>query len=71
MTESDPAAIARRLAALQLEHRDLDIAIDRMSRLDALGAHDDLSLKRMKKRKLLIKDCIARLQSDLIPDQPA
>jgi hypothetical protein len=72
MTEADdPAAIARRLEVLRLEHRDLDAAIARLSRLGDLGEHDDLALKRMKKRKLWLKDCIARLESSLIPDQPA
>ncbi len=72
MTENDdPAAITRRLEELRLEHRDLDAAIDRLSGLGPLEAHDDLTLKRLKKRKLLLKDAIARLQSALIPDQPA
>ena len=72
MTENDdPAAINRRLETLRLEHRDLDAAIDRLSALGSLEAHDDLTLKRLKKRKLWLKDCIARLQSDLIPDEPA
>ena len=72
MTEADdPAAITRRLEILRLEHRDLDAAIARLSTLDDLGEHDDLALKRMKKRKLWLKDCIARLESALIPDQPA
>ena len=72
MTENDdPAVIARRLETLRLEHRDLDAAIDRLSSLGNLEAHDDLTLKRLKKRKLWLKDCIARLQSALIPDEPA
>ena len=69
MTESDdPAEIARRLAALRLEHRDLDVAI---SGLSTLAGHDDLALKRLKRRKLQLKDAIARLESALIPDEPA
>jgi len=72
MSETDdPAAINRRLEALRLEHRDLDAAIARLSALGSLEVHDDLTLKRLKKRKLWLKDCIARLQSDLIPDEPA
>ena len=68
---SDPADLARtteRLAALRLEHRDLDAAIARLQ-LDAQA--DELAVKRMKKRKLQLKDLIARLESDLIPDEPA
>lgn len=69
MTESDdPAEIARRLATLRLEHRDLDVAI---SGLSTLAGHDDLALKRLKRRKLQLKDAIARLESALIPDEPA
>lgn len=55
----------QRLQALQLEHRDLDAAIN------ALQEHhypDQLQLTRMKRRKLLLKDSIARLESMLIPD---
>lgn len=69
MIESDdPAALARKLAELRLEHRDLDAAIDRLA-LDADA--DELAVKRLKKRKLWLKDCIARLESALIPDEPA
>ena len=56
------------LTQLRVEHRDLDAAIDR------LGADiqaDELAIKRLKKRKLLIKDSIARLESRLIPDLDA
>ncbi|MEI2453202.1 YdcH family protein [Lysobacter firmicutimachus] len=69
MTAStDAAEIARQLAELRLEHRDLDAAIERLS-LDPQA--DELTVKRLKKRKLWLKDCIARLESALIPDQPA
>lgn len=62
------ARIAQRLAALRLEHRDLDVAIERLqSDIEA----DELAVKRLKKRKLQLKDQIARLESDLIPDEPA
>lgn len=64
----DPADIARKLAELKLEHRDLDAAIVRIS-LDP--AADELQVKRLKKRKLLLKDIIARLESRLIPDLDA
>lgn len=69
MIESDdPAEVARKLAELRLEHRDLDAAIDRLAQdSDA----DELTVKRLKKRKLWLKDCIARLESALIPDEPA
>lgn len=60
--------MARRLVELKLEHRDLDAAI---LRLQADADADELTVKRLKKRKLQLKDQIARLESDLIPDQPA
>ena len=71
MHESDdPAAVTRRLTELRQEHRDLDAAIARLALRDA-DPNDALTLKRMKKRKLWLKDCIARLESALIPDTPA
>ena len=53
---------------LKLEHRDLDAAIER---LQADPDADELTVKRLKKRKLQLKDCIARIESALIPDEPA
>lgn len=60
--------IAQRVIELKLEHRDLDQAI---ARLQADIEADELSVKRLKKRKLQLKDSIARLESALIPDEPA
>ena len=69
MIESDdPAVIARKLAELRQEHRDLDAAIERLA---VASDADELAVKRLKKRKLWLKDCIARLESALIPDEPA
>ena len=68
MQPIDTSAISRRLIELREEHRDLDRAIDRLA-LDV--KHDDLQLRRMKKRKLLLKDLITRFQSRLIPDLDA
>ena len=65
---SELAQLALRLAELRQEHRALDEAI---AHLQAGMAADELALKRMKKRKLQLKDCIARLESALIPDEPA
>ena len=62
------AAMAQRVIELRLEHRDLDAAI---ARLQADIQADELTVKRLKKRKLQLKDCIARLESALIPDEPA
>ncbi len=63
-----PSEIAQRVSALKLEHRQLDAEIDRMV---ADIQADELAVKRMKKRKLWLKDCIERLESALIPDEPA
>jgi hypothetical protein len=62
------AALLQRLRELQLEHRDLDDAIDRLSE-DPL--HDQLGLRRLKKKKLLLKDQIHSLVHELDPDVPA
>jgi hypothetical protein len=54
-----------KLRELRIEHRDLD---DVISRLQLDLRVDELQLKRLKKRKLLLKDQIIRLESELIPD---
>jgi len=59
------SAIESRIVELTLEHRDLDLAI---TALIVTPIHDQLQLKRFKKRKLLLKDQIAFLQSQLNPD---
>ena len=54
-----------RLKELRVAHRDVDITIDKLTR----GAQvDQLRIKRLKKRKLMLKDMIVRLESELIPD---
>lgn len=68
MDPIDPAEIARQLADLRLEHRDLDTAIEQLS---GNIRTDELQLKRLKKRKLRIKDMIAWLESKQIPDLDA
>jgi hypothetical protein len=68
---TDPAELARmaeRLAALRLEHRELDAEI---LRLEADLQADELAVKRLKKRKLQLRDLMAKLESALIPDEPA
>jgi hypothetical protein len=60
--------ITQRVSEFKLEHRALDAEIDR---LVADIQADELSIKRLKKRKLWLKDCISRLESALIPDEPA
>jgi hypothetical protein len=64
----DTEDIKRRLIELQIEHRDLDAAIDRLGFQSGV---DELQLRRLKKRKLHIKDSIVQLEMLLIPDIPA
>jgi len=54
-----------RLEVLRREHRDLDEAI---AALHDRTTADQLSLRRLKKRKLVLKDQIARIEDDLTPD---
>jgi len=68
MQMDDPSEIAQKLLALKEEHRDLDQAINRLSEDPSV---DQLRLRRMKKRKLKIKDWISHLESRLIPDLDA
>ncbi|NII10757.1 YdcH family protein [Oleiagrimonas sp. C23AA] len=64
----DDAVTAQRLVELKTEHRDLDAAIDRLVHQSTV---DQLQLTRLKKRRLQLKDTIARLESQLIPDLDA
>ena len=61
----DEAAAAARLVRLRTEHRDLDSAIDALL---AGAAPDQLQIARLKKRKLRLRDEIALLEDQLIPD---
>jgi len=55
----------KRLDQLRIEHRDLDQVIARLVKDPSV---DQLQIQRLKKRKLRLKDMIARLESQLIPD---
>ncbi len=61
----EQSEIKKRIIALQQEHRDLD---DVIAALADKGAHDQLQLQRMKKRKLALRDFINRLEALLVPD---
>jgi len=63
--DEEQTAIRDRLEELRVEHRDLDDVIDRLVHDPDL---DQIRLSRMKKRKLLLKDMMAKLESRLIPD---
>lgn len=62
---ADPEELAARLALLQEEHRDLDSAIDALA---GSPRHDQVQLARLKKRKLRLKDEMAAIQDQLLPD---
>ena len=68
MTLESGEEIKRRISELNLKHRDLDRAIEA---LETNPLHDELQLKRLKKRKLMLKDQIFMLQRQLVPDIPA
>lgn len=61
----DEAEIIARLGLLRQEHRDLDAAIDALA---LASSTDQMQIARLKKRKLALKDEIARWQDQLIPD---
>jgi hypothetical protein len=61
----DVEALKTRIAALKSEHRDLDEAI---ARLVGQSPFNPVDLQRLKKRKLALKDLIAKLESQLLPD---
>ena len=64
----EPEALKSQLQELRIEHRDLDEAI---ARLAAAPSDDELLLRRLKKRKLHLKDRIAVIERMLDPDEPA
>ncbi|MDJ0710433.1 MAG: DUF465 domain-containing protein [Woeseiaceae bacterium] len=57
-----------RIRELRVSHRDLDYLIDRLQEDPMV---DQLRIRRLKKRKLLLKDMIAALESEMIPDLDA
>jgi hypothetical protein len=65
LTEEEREEILTRVRTLELEHKDLD---DVIARLTLDPGQDSLQLRRLKKRKLMLKDQIARLRDRLIPD---
>ena len=65
---SDEEQIETKLIQLETEHRDLDDAIRSME--DGVYV-DQIQLKRLKKKKLQLKDTIEQIKSSLIPDVPA
>ncbi len=68
LTEDESVAIRDRIAIMSIEHRDLDEVI---ARLSEDPVQDELQLKRLKRRKLLLKDHITVLERQLVPDTRA
>jgi hypothetical protein len=64
----DPAKVSAQLHELRQEHRDLDLVL---ARLAVDRSADEMALRRLKKRKLRIKDMVAYLENLLIPDLDA
>ena len=65
LTEEERMQIEGRIAALEIEHQDLN---DVIARLSEHPTQDQLQLRRFKKRKLILKDSISRLKTMLVPD---
>jgi hypothetical protein len=61
-------SLTRRLIELRIEHADLNAAIDRLSEQAPV---DELGVQRLKKRRLALRDMIARLEAETEPDEPA
>jgi hypothetical protein len=68
LTQEEIQSIKERIEQLKVEHRDLDSVI---ARLPDDAAHDELQVRRLKRRKLLLKDQITLLERQLTPDIPA
>ncbi len=68
MNEPDQRTPQRQLIELRMEHADLDDMIDRLVGVAPL---DELALRRLKKRRLALRDRIARLEAELDPPEPA
>jgi hypothetical protein len=66
--QDEKDSLHKRIESMRSEHRDLDQVIERLTRE---GTEDQLMLRRLKKRKLLVKDQLAQLERQLEPDVPA
>jgi hypothetical protein len=65
MDKESTEEVRRKLAELRTEHRDLD---DVIARIAQSAPFDQIQMQRLKKRKLVLKDLITRLESQLLPD---
>lgn len=65
-SDEEAVLIRRKIEALKVEHRDLDEVIERLSQDPN---QDELQMRRLKRRKLLLKDQISLLERQLVPDE--
>ncbi len=65
MDDADNETLQQKLAELKTEHRDLD---DVIAQMIENAPFDQIQIKRLKKRKLLLKDHITKIESRLLPD---
>ena len=65
MNDDESAKLRAEIERLREEHRDLDVAIEALSRT---GQADQLQVQRLKKRKLVLRDRLTQLQDSLTPD---
>ena len=65
MDDADNESLQQKLAELKTEHRDLD---DVIAQMIENAPFDQIQIKRLKKRKLLLKDHITKIESRLLPD---
>lgn len=66
--DSNLHSLSRQLIELRIEHADLDATIDRLAEVDS---RDEVLLQRLKKRRLALRDALARLERLLEPQEPA
>jgi hypothetical protein len=66
--DSNLRSLSRQLIELRIEHADLDATIDR---LDGAAPQDELLLRRLKKRRLALRDQIGRIERSIDPQEPA
>jgi hypothetical protein len=65
MEDDEIERLTQRLTELRTEHRDLD---DVIAKITEAAPYDQIQVKRLKKRKLMLKDQITRIESILLPD---
>jgi len=65
LLELDDVALRLRLAGLRVEHQDLDAAV---SALQSKIMPDQIQIARLKQKKLILRDLIARIEDKLTPD---